>query len=171
MKLSIRNAVFAALAMVALLITIMPNSQPAHAQAFSGALFTVSPAAGSTFDTAALPVGTFSVEGSFVGQPHKAKTITGDVVTVQATGKFYRTGTKFASGAVQVHDSYVSNDLNGAIFATGMLVPPLIDNGDGENLTAVTGGIGTYKGAAGELTILSNGDGSFRAEWEPGTLR
>lgn len=118
---------------------------------FEGAILTITPAAGQSFSVTGLTAGPFSIQG----------TIT--TATGCASGVFYRTGTKLAGGAAVVQDVYVLQCFNGAIMAEGVLNPDLTGALEQANLTAVTGGIGTFRGAEGEMQITTNSDGTFTA--------
>jgi len=117
---------------------------------FTQATFLVTPLAGTTFDTSALPTGSFTAQGTLAG-------LQGGV------GDFYRTGTKLPSGVVIVNDAYVSRDFNGGLFTTAVINPPILDGIHFDQECAVTGGTGTYKGAFGQMTLVDKGNGSFKA--------
>lgn len=114
---------------------------------FEGALVTVTPEQGKTFSLDGLAEGPFSVEGTIGDE--------GD--------RFYRTGILLESGAAVVQDVYVLQSFNGAIMAEGVLNPELKGIIEQANLTAVVGGVGTYRGATGEMQITTREDGSFTA--------
>jgi len=120
---------------------------------FEGAILIVTPDSGQTFSLASVaPGATFSVTGTIQG-------VSG------GTGVFYRTGVRMPapSTAAVVQDVYVLRSFNGAIMAEGVLNPDLTSGISGDNLTAVVGGIGTFRGAIGEMQITTNADGTFKA--------
>src|SRR6266404_3841910 len=123
---------------------------------FEGAILTITPAAGQTFSVTGAAAGPFSIQGTIT-------TATGTTATGCGSGVFYRTGTKLAGGAAVVQDVYVLQCFNGAIMAEGVLNPELPGVIEQANLTAVTGGIGTFRGAQGEMQITTNADGTFTA--------
>jgi hypothetical protein len=125
---------------------------------FEGAIFTVTPVGTQTF---AIPAasGAFSVEGTI-----ECKNERGQSLSTCLHGKFYRTGIKLDSGAAVVQDVYVVQELNGAIMAEGVLNPEIPSGIDGAtppvvNLTAAVGGVGTFRGAIGEMQITTNING------------
>ena len=118
---------------------------------FEGAILNVSPAAGQTFSVTALAAGPFSIQGAIT------------TATGCDNGVFYRTGTKLADGSAVVQDVYVLPCFNGAIMAEGVVNPDLKGVIEQANLTAATGGIGTFRGAQGEMQITTNADGTFTA--------
>jgi hypothetical protein len=121
---------------------------------FEGAIFTVTPVTGQTFDLTGVVSGAaFSVQGTIAGVNERGQKLS------DATGTFYRTGIKLASGAAVVQDVYVVQSLNGAIMAEGVLNPELTGGIEQANLTAAVGGIGTYRGALGEMQITTNVNG------------
>lgn len=130
------------------------HSTPAQSTGgFEGAILNVTPDAKQTFDiNSVAPGAAFSVTGTI-------STATG------GTGVFYRTGVRMPSPstAAVVQDVYVLQSFNGAIMAEGVLNPALIGVIEQANLTAATGGIGTFRGAQGEMQITTNADGSFTA--------
>lgn len=132
------------------------NTRSTSAQStggFEGAILTVTPDGTQTFNiTGVAPGAAFSVTGTI-------STPTG------GTGIFYRTGVKMPSPstAAVVQDVYVLQSLNGAIMAEGVLNPDLTGAIEQANLTAATGGIGTFRGAQGEMQIKTNADGTFTA--------
>src|SRR6266404_5525070 len=101
--------------------------------------------------------------GGFEGAILTITTAAGTTDTGCGSGVFYRTGTKLAGGAAVVQDVYVLQCFNGAIMAEGVLNPELPGVIEQANLTAVTGGIGTFRGAQGEMQITTNADGTFTA--------
>ncbi len=131
---------------------------------FEGAIFTVTPTA-LTIPTGAVaslaladvPAGQpFSVQGDITCTNER-----GQSLSTCLHGKFYRTGIKLASGAAVVQDVYVVQELNGAIMAEGVLNPEIPSGIDGAtppvvNLTAAVGGVGTFRGAIGEMQITTN---------------
>lgn len=130
---------------------------------FEGAIFTVTPtvlttttgtAATPTFSVVGLPTGPFSVEGTITCTNERGK----DLETC-TSGNFYRTGIKFASGAAVVQDVYVVQEFNGAIMAEGVLNPDITGVIERANLTAAVGGVGTFRGAIGEMQITNNVNG------------
>jgi hypothetical protein len=157
------------IALIALAIWHM-NARSTSAQSvggFEGAIFTVTPtvlttttgtAATPTFSVVDLPAGPFSVQGTITCTNERGK----DLGTC-TTGTFYRTGIKLASGAsgaAVVQDVYVVQEFNGAIMAEGVLNPALTGVIEQANLTAVVGGIGTFRGAIGEMQITNNVNGA-----------
>jgi len=130
---------------------------------FEGAIFTVTPVTGQTFSIASIAAGAgFTVEGDIAFVNERGQKLN------DATGKFYRTGIKLpnTSGTAVVQDVYVIRDFNGAIMAEGVLNPEIASGIDGGgatqpvvNLTAAVGGIGTYRGAIGEMQITNNVNG------------
>ena len=50
---------------------------------------------------------------------------------------------------------------NGTIAAQGTLAREVVDILDRDDVVAVTGGTGTFRGANGEATLHNNGDGTF----------
>ena len=153
------------IALVALAIWHI-NTKSTSAQSgggFEGAIFTVTPtvlttttgtAATATFSVVGLPPGPFSVEGTITCANERGK----DLGTC-TSGNFYRTGIKFASGAAVVQDVYVVPEFNGAIMAEGVLNPDLTGAIEQANLTAAVGGVGTFRGAIGEMQITNNVNG------------
>lgn len=122
---------------------------------FQGVIFTVTPAVGQTFSINSIPSGAaFSVDGDIACVNER-----GQPLGTGCTGKFYRTGIKLASGAAVVQDVYVVQQLNGAIMAEGVLNPELTGGIEQANLTAIVGGVGTFRGAIGELQITNNVNG------------
>lgn len=129
---------------------------------FEGAIFTVTPVTGQTFDLTGVVAGAaFSVEGDITCTNER-----GQSLGTCLHGKFYRTGIKLnnASGTAVVQDVYVVRELNGAIMAEGVLNPDIASGIDGTtppvvNLTAAVGGVGTFRGAIGEMQITTNVNG------------
>jgi len=128
---------------------------------FEGAIFTVTPVTGQTSFSIPASVavgGSFSLEGDITFANERGQLLN------TGTGKFYRTGIKTNSGAAVVQDVYVVQSFNGAIMAEGVVNPEIPSGIDGTtppvvNLTAVVGGVGTYRGAIGEMQITTNVNG------------
>lgn len=57
---------------------------------------------------------------------------------------------------------------NGTLAAQGTLVDQVVDAIDRDNVVAITGGTGTFRGATGEATIQNNGDGTFTVRLKEG---
>jgi hypothetical protein len=128
---------------------------------FEGAILTVTPTA---LTTPAGAVASLALADVPAGQPFSVQ---GKIDFTSGPGgpddKFYRTGIKLASGAAVVQDVYVVRSFNGAIMAEGVLNPELTGAIEQANLTAAVGGIGTFRGAIGEMQITTNANGSFTA--------
>ncbi|HLG17347.1 MAG TPA: hypothetical protein VJH03_23075 [Blastocatellia bacterium] len=120
---------------------------------FEGAILTVTPNAGQSFDLTALPVGPFSVEGTI------------ETVGTGGTGTFRRSGTKLSSGFAIVNDVYELTSHNGAIMAQGTLKGAVVGLIEQADLLAVSGGVGTFRGASGEMQLktIDASNGAFRA--------
>lgn len=127
---------------------------------FGGALLTVTPEDGQTFSVTALTPGPFSIQGTITTSVNPGCLVCPDFTGCE-DGVFYRTGTVFADGTAVVQDVYVLRCFNGAITAEGVL--EIKGSIERANLTAVTGGMGTFRGAQGEMQITTNANGSFTA--------
>jgi hypothetical protein len=142
------------------------NTTPTSAQSvggFEGALLTITPDSGQTFAVTALTPGPFSARGTITTALNPGCLVCPPGTTGCTDGVFYRTGTVLAGGVAVVQDVYVLPCFNGAIMAVGVLNPDLKGAIEQANLTAVTGGVGTFRGAQGEMQITTNGDGSLTA--------
>lgn len=153
------------IAMIAFAIWhISAKSTPAQSVGgFEGAILTVTPDSGQTFSVTALTPGPFSVRGTITTSLNPGCLVCPDGTTGCTNGVFYRTGTVLAGGAAVVQDVYVLPCFNGAIMAEGVLNPDVKGVIEQANLTAATGGIGTFRGVQGEMQITTNANGSFTA--------
>lgn len=141
------------------------NAKSTSAQSvggFEGAILNVAPADGQTFSINSLAAGPFSIQGTITTSVNPGCLVCPDSEGC-ANGVFYRTGTKLAGGAAVVQDVYVLPCFNGAIMAEGVLNPDIKGSIEQANLTAVAGGVGTFRGAQGEMQITINADGTFKA--------
>ncbi|MEK6300526.1 MAG: hypothetical protein AABO41_07375 [Acidobacteriota bacterium] len=127
--------------------------------AFAGAIFSVTPNSGQTFNLTSVATGSaFQVEGTITatnwrGQPFPSG----------GGGTFHRSGVKLASGFAVVTDVYVLSSFNGMITAEGVLRGEVVGAIEQADLLAVTGGVGTFRGASGEaqLTTTDPNTGAF----------
>lgn len=126
--------------------------------AFGGAIFSVTPNPEQTFNITSVPVGgVFQVEGTIT-----SKNARGQVLS-NGTGTFRRSGVKLGSGFAMVTDLYILTDFNGMITAQGSVRGDVVGAIEQADLLAVTGGIGTFRGASGEaqLTTTDTNTGAF----------
>jgi hypothetical protein len=126
--------------------------------AFGGAIFSVTPNTGQTFNLTSVPAGgVFQVEGTITSVNSRGQVLS------TGTGTFRRSGVKLASGFAIVTDLYILDDFNGMITAQGSVRGDTVGVIEQADLLAVTGGIGTFRGASGEaqLTTTDANTGAF----------
>jgi hypothetical protein len=126
--------------------------------AFGGAIFSVTPNSGQTFNLTSVPVGgVFQVEGTITSVNARGQVLN------TGTGTFRRSGVKLGSGFAIVTDLYELRDFAGMIIAQGSLKGDIVGAIEQADLLAVTGGVGTFRGASGEaqLTTIDATTGAF----------
>ena len=150
------------------------NSRPTPAQGgFASAIFTVTPNSNKPFlPTSTTPGTSFQVEGSITAVNERGQVLPGNDAD-KKVGDFYRTGVVLDSGFSLVTDVYVLDKFNGAITATGVLRGAVFADLENADLLVVTGGVGTFRSAAGEaqVTITDSTTGKFTVRLEEGRRR
>lgn len=153
-----RRSVFGAGLLVALMAVAIWsfNTRTTSAQSvggFGGAIFKVTLGTPSTTATASGT--TFAVEGTITEVNSRGQVLN------SGTGKFFRTGTIMPGGFSSVNDVYDLDTFGGAIMATGIVKGAIVGVLEQSDLLAVTGGIGTFRGATGEAQIGNAADGTL----------